>query len=426
MNFPESIIPEGAPSSKWDGYSGIRELADSLSERRASPTEVVRACLRRIERLGPELNACITVAEDSAMQAARQAQDEIGRGERRGPLHGAPVAIKDFYDTAGIPTTAGFEHFRSRIPSKDAAAVAKLKQAGAIIVGKTNMHSLGMGTTGLESAFGPVKNPWNADFIPGGSSSGSAAAVASGMCCATLDTDAIGSCRLPAACCGVVGFKGAYSLIDMAGILDGEQPPSQELLWLAHAGVTARCVHDVAIVLDTLVERDDVGSTTRFAQNLDQEPDLRIGAASNIRLDKEVADAFAGAIETIRGLGYPVGAVAAPLTDFSKGVSHIEVDRRNVAEDYFPKVDLIVLPTTPTTTPTVRTATGNPLALSAENTMFANYFGLPAISVPCGFDRRGLPLGLQIVGRPGEDKSVLQLAHRYQVASGYAEMRPLL
>ncbi len=142
---------------------------------------------------------------DDALTRAAEAEREIASGHWRGPLHGIPIAIKDFYDTAGVRTTAAFEKFMNRVPSKDAASVARLKEAGAILIGKTNMHRLGMGTTGLESAFGAVKNPVNADYIPGGSSSGSAAAVASGLCFATLDTDAIGSCRLPAACCGWSG-----------------------------------------------------------------------------------------------------------------------------------------------------------------------------------------------------------------------------
>ena len=168
------------------------------------------------------------------------------------------------------------------------------------------MHSLGMGTTGLESAFGPVKNPWNPDFIAGGSSSGSAAAVASGMSCATLDTDAIGSCRLPAACCGVVGFKGTYSLIDISGVLGGEQPPSEDILRLSHAGVMARKVEDVALVLDAFL-----GSTS-FVAGLNQEANLRIGAANNLSADVEVLEAFEQAVETIRALGYPVTGAAAP------------------------------------------------------------------------------------------------------------------
>jgi aspartyl-tRNA(Asn)/glutamyl-tRNA(Gln) amidotransferase subunit A len=293
------------------------------------------------------------------------------------------------------------------------------------MVGKTNMHTLGMGTTGLESCFGPVKNPWNPDFIAGGSSSGSAAAVAGGMCFATLDTDAIGSCRLPAACCGVVGFKGTYGLVDMSGILAGEQTPGEDIRWLSHAGVTTGNVEDTAVVLDALVGRPGDEGLDSFVDSLNREADLRIGVADNARADGEVTEAFKHAVETIRNLGYAVKAVKAPLTDLSKGIADIEADRRSVADRYFNDIDLLLLPTTATVTPRVEEAKANPLALSPENTMFANYFGLPAISVPCGFDKRGLPLALQIVGRPWDDRSVLQLAYRYQAASGHNKKPPL-
>jgi aspartyl-tRNA(Asn)/glutamyl-tRNA(Gln) amidotransferase subunit A len=203
----------------------IATIHQQVRMQKVSPVEVVHACLSRIEQFNPKLNAFITVLADQALAQARVAEAEIKAEKWRGPLHGIPVGIKDFYDTAGIKTTAAFEGFKDRVPGKDAAAVAKLKEAGAIIVGKMNMHRLGMGTTGLESYYGPVVNPRNAEYIPGGSSAGSAAAVASGMCYATLDTDAIGSCRLPAACCGVVGFKGTCGLIDPQGILEGEPDP---------------------------------------------------------------------------------------------------------------------------------------------------------------------------------------------------------
>ena len=286
------------------------------------------------------------------------------------------------------------------------------------------MHTLGMGTTGLQSCFGPARNPWNADFVAGGSSSGSAAAVASGMCCATLDTDAIGSCRLPAACCGVVGFKGAYSLIDMRGILGGEEPPSPEILWLSHAGVMARNVEDVALVLDVLAEPSGDGHALSFADSLNRETELRIGVADNFRADIEVLEIFEEAVETIRSLRYPTRTAQAPLVDMSKGVGDIVADRRTVGDRCFKDIDLIVLPTVPTLTPRVEDATENPLALSAENTMFANYYGLPAISVPCGFDKRGLPVGLQIVGRPKGDRLVLRLARQYERMSGHNQKRP--
>src|SRR5579864_167895 len=235
--------------------SNLADVSESIRQRRISPVDVVTACLERIERLQPDLNAFITVAADSALQAARTAEREIQHGAWKGPLHGIPIGIKDFYDTAGLETTAAFEPFRHRVPRNDAVGVEKLKTAGAIIIGKMNMHTLGMGTTGLESCFGPVANPWNADYIPGGSSSGSAAAVACGLCFATLDTDAIGSCRLPAACCGVVGFKGTYGLISVQGILAGEKAPEESIVWMSHAGLTTRAVEDVALLLGVLANQ---------------------------------------------------------------------------------------------------------------------------------------------------------------------------
>jgi len=205
-------------------YDRIGALSRRIQEQTVSPVDVVDACLKRIATLNPVLNAFITVMADDARDQAREAEAEIRSGGWRGPLHGVPVAVKDFYDTAGVATTAGSEQFKDRVPDTDAEAVGKLRRAGAIVIGKTNMDALGMATTGLTGYFGPVRNPWNGDYVTGGSSAGSAAAVAAGLCFATLDTDAVGSVRLPAACCGVVGFKGSSDLISLKGIL-GDQPP---------------------------------------------------------------------------------------------------------------------------------------------------------------------------------------------------------
>ena len=398
-------------------FETISRVTQSVRQRNISPVELVKSCLDQIRNLQPRLNAFITVTSETALHAATVAEREIQQGKWKGPLHGIPVGIKDFYDTAGIETTAAFEHFKNRIPKNDAAGVEKLKKAGAIIIGKTNMHTLGMGTTGLESCFGPVKNPWNADYIPGGSSSGSAAAVASGLCYATLDTDAIGSCRLPAACCGVVGFKGSYGLINMQGILEGEKPPDEDIVWMSHAGVTTRSIEDTAVVLDALAERDG------FVGTLTQERPLRIGVASNCKVQSEVMDAFETAVEIIRTFGYSMSNVAAPFTDFREGIANIASDRKTIARKSFDDIDVLLLPTTTTTTLTIKEA-GKPQALSAENTMFANYLGLPAVSVPCGFDRHGLPLGLQIVAKPWDDGAVLRLAHQFQTATDFAKERP--
>jgi aspartyl-tRNA(Asn)/glutamyl-tRNA(Gln) amidotransferase subunit A len=391
--------------------------------RDSSPVELVSACLERIERLQPQLNAFITVDGERALDSAKTAERDIEQGRSRGPLHGIPIGVKDFYDTAGLRTTAAFERFKHRVPTKDAVAVEALKRAGAIVIGKTNMHTLGMGTTGLESFFGPVRNPWNPDYIPGGSSSGSAAAVASGLCVATLDTDAIGSCRLPAACCGVVGFKGSYGAIDITGILAGEQPPDEMIRWLSHAGITTRDVRDTALVLDVLAARN---AEATWHDELRAEKRFRVGVADNVTLDQDVSSAFEQAIDAIRALGHPIGKATAPFIDLRKGIANIGRDRRTIADRAFTQSDVLVLPTTPAATPSVKQAAGNPQALSPELTMFANYYGLPAVSVPCGFDGRGLPIGLQIVGKPGDDGAVLQLAYQYEQAAGFSTRHPII
>ena len=398
----------------------LGEISESIRRREVSPVEVMTACLDRIERLQPLLNAFISVAADAALQAAKAAASEIEQGHWKGPLHGIPVGIKDFYDTAGLRTTAAFEGFRDRIPRQDAVSVAKLKRAGAIVIGKTNMHKLGMGTTGLDSCFGPVTNPWNATYIPGGSSSGSAAAVATGLCYATLDTDAIGSCRLPAACCGVVGFKGSYGAIDMTGILEGEQPPDETIRWLAHAGVTTRSIQDTALVLDVLAGHDD-GNAPAWRAAIAAGRELRIGLADNVKVDREVTHAYDQAVATLRSLGHALSDAPAPLADFSKVIANIESDRKAIGHLAFREIDVLVLPTLATATPTVKDAANNPLALSSLFTMFANYYGLPAVSVPCGFDRNGLPVGLQMVGKPQDDGAVLQLAWQYERAAGFGK-----
>ncbi|HWS20113.1 MAG TPA: amidase [Nitrososphaera sp.] len=406
-------------------YSSINELAKHIWAKKVSPLEVVHACLKRIKEFEPKLNAFITVLADQALEQAKDTEAEIQAGKWRGPLHGIPIGIKDFYDTAGIKTTAAFERFKDRVPTKDAVGVAKLKEAGAIIIGKTNMHQLGMGTTGLDSYFGPIHNPWNAEYIPGGSSAGSAAAVASGMCYATFDTDAIGSCRLPAACCGVVGFKGTYGLISPKGILEGEEAPDEMILWLSHSAITTRSVEDTALILDVLAEKKGQANAADFFGRLARDKKLRIGVANNFRADQEVWVAFERAIETIRGLGYTTSSVAAPFGDPTGGIGSIEADRKAISGQAFKDIDILLLPTTATTVPTIKDAGTNQQALSPENTVFANYYGIPAISILCGFDKHGLPLGFQIVGKPWDEDAVLRLAHHYQISTEYSKKHPI-
>ncbi|MBL0745617.1 amidase [Chryseolinea lacunae] len=404
-------------------YTSIGDLSAQIRDQKISPVDVVKHCLARI-REHKKLNAFITVTEEQALTQAKLAEAEIKVGAWRGPLHGIPVGIKDFYDTAGIRTTAAFNYFQQRIPKNDADGVAKLKAAGAIIIGKTNMHQLGMGTTGLESFFGAAHNPWNAAYIPGGSSSGSAVAVASGLCYATFDTDAIGSCRLPAACCGVVGFKGTYNRTSVKGILEGEQPPDEMILWLSHAGITTRNVSETALLLDVLAANDHP-KPKRFATLVASPQTFRIGIGNNFIAEPDVATAFENAVATLRSLGHTLQHIAVPFGDLQQGIRNIEADRATIDSTLFSDIDILVLPTTPTPTLTVADASENSQALSPENTAFANYYGIPAISIPGGFDTNGLPLGLQMVSRHWNELVVLQLAHQFQNATAFGEKHPV-
>jgi len=403
-------------------YARIGTIGAEIRACRVSPVDLVDLCLSRIDALNPQLNAFITVLHDRARAAARRAADDIRSGRWRGALHGVPVAVKDFYDTAGVRTTAGFERFKARVPGKDADVVAALDRAGAILLGKTNMHQLGMGTTGLESGFGAVRNPWNDAFIPGGSSSGSAAAVAAGLCYATIDTDAIGSCRLPAACCGVVGFKASYGAISTRGILDGE-PADEAILWLAHPGITTRGVADAATVFAAVA--NEHGTLTAATDDAASGRRIRIGIAEPPTSSGDVSAAFGAAIEKVRELGHEVVSAAAPFDVPRFGdLRTIAADRQTVAERRFKEVDVVVLPTLTTTVPRVE-ASANPQSLSPANTLFANYFGLPAISVPCGFDRDGMPLGIQVVGKPSDEATVLRVARDYEAAATWSGTHPL-
>jgi len=403
-------------------FPRIADVAPRLRARGVSAVEVVEACLARIEEMNPRLNAFITVLSEEARAQAKQADADMKAGRYLGPLHGIPVAIKDFYDTAHVRTTAAFEHFKHRVPKRDAEAVAALKDAGAIVVGKTNMHQLGSGTTGLESYFGPVRNPVNDAYIPGGSSSGSAAAVATGMCYATLDTDAIGSCRLPAACCGVAGFKPTFGAISTKGILEGEKT-DETILRFAHAGITTRSVDDTALVFDALADTDRRAAASEIDRRGGPSgpPDkvaaatVRLGVADNFTADDEIAHAFENAVDIARTMGYPLVRAQAPF-DMPKfgDLRTIDVDRKTIGERAFKEIDVLLLPTTATAVLTVESAKGKPQALSPANTMFANYFGLPAISVPCGFDSHGLPVSVQFVGRPWDEATALRVAGEFE------------
>ena len=246
-----------APATKGDvtGLS-LQEAAEQVRRKRISPVELTQACLARIEKLNPSLNAFITVTGDSALASAREAEAEIQRGRWRGPLHGIPIALKDLYDTAGVRTTAASAVFLNRVPTEDAEAVRRLKAAGAVLVGKTNMHEFAYGATSAVSHFGAVKNPWDVARMAGGSSGGSGAAVAAGMCFGALGSDTGASIRQPAAYCGLVGHKPTYGLVSCRGVIP--------LSWtFDHAGPMTRTVFDAALMLQVLAGYDPLDLASR-------------------------------------------------------------------------------------------------------------------------------------------------------------------
>jgi len=437
----------------------LAEAAEQIRKRRLSPIELTRECLARIEQLDPALNAFITVTADLALEQARAAEVEIAGGNDRGPLHGIPIALKDLLDTAGVCTTAASNQYRERVPVEDAEVVQRLKQAGAVLLGKTNLHEFAFGMSGVVSAFGPTKNPWNIERISGGSSSGSAAAVAAGLCVAALGSDTSGSIRCPPAFCGIVGHRPSAGLISTQGTV----PLSTSFDTI---GPMTRTVRDAAILIDVL------SGTTQYARLLQEDvSQLRVGVARKKffdDLDPDVSAAIEAALETTGKLVAQVREVELPLRGFRTifdaeiyeyheamiqrsperydprtlfrlencaGISATDYvrERRRLAvfraevEAVFASVDVIVTPTTPIAAPKISELEAlaipdvRPLEVKylLRNTAPFSVLFWPTMSVPCGFTRDGLPVGMQISARPGADSTVLRLAHAYEQAAGW-------
>ena len=431
----------------------IAETSELIRDRKLSPATLVLECLDQIDRLNPLLNAFITIAADSALQAAKLAEAEIHAGHWRGPLHGIPVGLKDLIGTAGVKTTAASVVFRDRIPAEDAEVVSQLKAEGAIIIGKQNLHEFAYGGSSVISAFGPVRNPVNADYIAGGSSGGSAAAVAAGMCYAAIGTDTAGSVREPAALCGIVGLKPSYGLVSTRGVI----PLSVSL---DHVGPLIRSVEDAAILLDALTatggkyrdclregRRDLIIGVPRpyFFDDLDSEVAATVESALDclagcgfrivdieIRVNEDRTLQMAEAYEYHRDLIAAHGALYHPETcrrvltgkDITKeqrqaALRELQHERANI-KTLFNGVDLLITPTTPIPAPKISDLTRDPDTLRPaelallRNTRPINVWGLPAISVPCGKTSLGLPIGLQIIGPPNGDTAVLQTAFAYE------------
>lgn len=446
----------------------IVELAPRLRRREVSPVELTQSCLDRIEKLNPTLNAFITVTAESALAEARAAESEISRGDWRGPLHGIPVALKDLIDTAGVRTTAASELYKDRVPAEDAEVVRRLRRAGAVILGKNNLHEFAYGGSSLVSYFGDVRNPRNERHIAGGSSGGSAAAVAAGLCYAAVGTDTAGSIREPAALCGCVGLKPTYGRVSARGVIP--------LSWsLDHVGPLTGSVADTAIVLQAITGYDalDMGSA-----NVPVE-DYVSGLGSDVKklsvavpreyffddLDSDVRAAVEQALDVIRGIVAEVkevridvseertvqaaesyayhaeNAAKSPELYQAETLRRIRSGERFSAAEYirrrreldearrrshefFAEVDLLVTPTVPMPAPEISALKKDPAALRPaelkllRNTRPFNVWGLPAISVPCGLAKSGLPVGLQIAGARWREELVLRLAYAYEQATG--------
>ncbi|HVO59893.1 MAG TPA: amidase [Terriglobales bacterium] len=437
-----------------------------------SPVELTRDCLARIEKLNPKLNAFITVTAESALDEARMAEAEINRGHWRGPLHGIPVGLKDLVDTAGVRTTAASAVLKDRVPQRDADVVTQLKAAGAIILGKQNLHEFAYGGSSLIGCFGEVHNPWNTAHITGGSSGGSAAAVAAGMCYAAIGTDTAGSVREPAALCGVVGFKPTYARVSAHGVI----PLSPSL---DHVGPLTTSAADAAAVFDAITDENPLPTSGIPSSHHRVPPGtrkLRIGVLRAYffdDLDSEVAAAVEQALSTLMEMVAEVREVSLAVnTDRSlqaaeSYASHADwvakspglydpetlrriragekftaadqvrlseelADERRKIASVFEQVDLLITPTVPVPAPAISPLKEKPDTLRPtellllRNTRPFNVWGLPAISIPCGFTATGLPIGLQIAGPHWGDSLVLSLAHAFQQVTEWHKRKPSL
>lgn len=442
--------------------------------RKISPAELVRAYLGRIDLLEPKVNAYITVTGKLALEQAGKLQSELDAGHWRGPLHGIPIALKDNMDTAGIRTTAASAVLADRVPDGDAEVYRRLTEAGAVLLGKLNLHEFAYGGTSAITHFEPVHNPWNLEHIPGGSSGGSAAAVAARMCCAALGTDTLASIRMPSAYCGIVGLKATHGLASIRGII-----PLCETL--DHVGPMTRTVGDTALVLqaiagfdtkDPVSIRADLPAYIGALQK--STAGLRLGMPQSPyyeRLDDDVENAVESALTVLTNLTTGAREVTLPphpnfpvllaestgyhkqfMTDPAKRslydpvtlarldaaaefsvADYVNTHRelllaRKAIANVFEDVDLLVTPTTPGLPETIRNAINPAEASGGEpplrNTFAFNIFGIPTISVPCGFSRSGLPIGIQISGPRLGEIAVLALAHAYEQATDWHKRPP--
>jgi aspartyl-tRNA(Asn)/glutamyl-tRNA(Gln) amidotransferase subunit A len=453
----------------------LKQASDGIRSKKFTPLELTEACLASIKTWNPKINGWITVMRDQASAQAKMLGEEQSAGKFRGPLHGIPIGLKDNIDTAGVRTTAASQLFENRVPEEDAEVVRKLRMAGAVLIGKCNMHEFAHGGTSAISYWGPVRNPWNLERNSGGSSGGSAAAVAMDNCYAALGTDTGGSVRTPSAYCGVVGFKPTYGRVSIRGIIP--------LTWsMDHCGPIARTVEDTAMVLQQIAgyDRLDIDSADhpvpdylaaigapvshyrlglppQFYDDLEDDvahavedalallnkmtrgskevylPSLtgtQLGGGEGYAYHEEfIAHGGAGGYEPITRRAVENGA-QAKAADYVRAWRKLQLIRRTV-NDSFQNVDLLVTPTRRHTARTIeeeikRASNDKPKPPDPENTSPFDSYGLPSITVPCGFSKAGMPIGLQISGPSFGEIDVLALAHAYQEATDWHKRRPPL
>jgi aspartyl-tRNA(Asn)/glutamyl-tRNA(Gln) amidotransferase subunit A len=457
-------------------YLSLTEAAKSIRDQDLSPVELTQAHIDRINQIEPQLNCFITQTPQEALESARDAELEIKAGEYRGPLHGIPIALKDLFETQGIRTTAGSLFYADWIPDEDGAVVHRLNSAGMVNLGKLNMHEIALGVTNNNPHFGACYNPWKLDRTPGGSSGGSAAALAAGMCMGALGSDTGGSIRIPASLCGVVGLKATFGRVSLRGVVP--------LSWnLDHPGPMARRVSDVAVILQIIAGYDpedpaslDAAVPDYLAQLEGSVRGWRVALAEDSffsKADPEVLEAVRAAADVFASLGAQVSQIEFPDAYEAAKANGLMVpsdaaafhhDRlqaqpekfgvdvrqrletgaaytsgeyilarrtqsilRRQFEDFFDDYDLLLTATTPIAAPPIEGP--DAVEQAARLTRFTSPFnltGLPAISLPCGFTGDGLPIGLQIVTRPLGEAALLRAANAYEGATEWHLRRPAL
>lgn len=458
----------------------IADAAELLRLRSISPVELAQAHLQRIERLDSKLRAFLTVTADRAIQEAKTAEEEIARGRYRGPLHGIPISLKDSISTAGIRTTHACRAYAEWIPAKDATVVSRLREAGAVLLGKANLFELCWIRTSEEGDFKPARNPWNGQYPTGGSSTGSAVGVAAELTMGSIGSDAGGSIRNPAAFCGVTGLMPTYGLVGRGG--NAEFPSS-----LGSIGPLARSAEDAAILLAAMAGCDaaDPASsdlpTPRYREWLSRGiRGLRIGICPAYMeatgVDVEVMAALESAIAAFRSLGATIRDVTIPYLPYARAavwtillseavLAHFELLRTQrdrvsenlfqylaaglslTAQDYlracqartliaeqmeeaFGTVDILLVPSnTSTAAPGIFRGGGTDPKVARGGESYStpfNLFGNPAISIPSGLNRLGLPMAIQLAGRPFDETTLLTAAHQFQLATTWHRQRPVL